>query len=304
MNDRQLRYVLAVANTRSISAAARQLFISQPSLSAMIASIEEDLGAPLFDRTTTPLSLTYAGKCYVEAAGQILAIERDLRRKVTESSESVQGPLSVGCSSATSSVIMTFLIPKFLKLYPEVRLQIIEDHATDLGRYLSSGEADVLCCPTLSEEENYEKSILSHEDMILLAPKSFVPGTLQSLSGKPFPSFDFACLSGKPFALMKTGHMTRELQEEVLRREQIVPEILLETERWETCVSMVENDLAFTLLPFNKLKQDVVLGGLCAYSVHADVYREVCLYWRRNSLLPRVTETFLRFAEEEFRKLG
>ena len=63
MNDRQLRYLLTVAETRNISAAARKLLISQPSLSAMILNAEEQLGAPIFDRSTTPLSLTQAGEC-------------------------------------------------------------------------------------------------------------------------------------------------------------------------------------------------------------------------------------------------
>ncbi|MBQ9562227.1 MAG: LysR family transcriptional regulator [Lachnospiraceae bacterium] len=303
MNDRQLKYILTVAETRNISAAARQLFISQPSLSAMILSIEEELGTPLFDRSTTPLSLTYAGECYVEAAREILSIERDMLRKIQETSETVRGPLSVGCSSATSSLIMSFLIPKFLRRYPEVRLQIIEDHAPELGKYLQSGEADVLCTPALLNEATFHKKVLSHEDVILLAPPFFRPKSLREIPGKPFPVYDGSELNGMPFALMKIGHMTRELQDQVLREESISPQVLLETERWETCLSMVENNLAFTLLPYSKLKKDVFQGKIRAFSTHADVYREVCLYWRKNALLPQVTKTFLAFTEEEFAAL-
>lgn len=302
MNDRQLKYVLTVAETRNISAAARQLFISQPSLSAMILSIEEELGTPLFDRSTTPLSLTFAGECYVEAAREILSIERDMLRKIQETGDTVRGPLSIGCSSATSSLIMSFLIPKFLRLYPEVRLQLIEDHVSALGQYLQTGEADVLCTPTLPHESDFAKKVLSHESVVLLAPSFFQPKHFRKVSGRPFPGYDSRELDGMPFALMKTGHMTRGLQDQVLREENISPQILLETERWETCLSMVENNLAFTLLPYSRLKKDVP-KNIRTFSPRADVYREVCLYWRKKSLLPQVMKAFLAFTEEEFAAL-
>ena len=299
MNDRQLRYVLAVAETRSISAAARQLFISQPSLSAMILSIEEELGVPLFDRSTTPLSLTYAGECYVEAAREILSVERDMLRRIRETGGAVRGPLSIGCSSATSSLIMSFLIPKFLRRYPEVRLQIIEDHASALGKYLRSREADVLCTPALLQESDFGKQVLSHENVVLLAPPLFQPKVLHDVPGARFPVYESRELNGMPFALMKHGHMTRELQDRVLREDGISPQILLETERWETCLSMVENNLAFTLLPYSKLKRDVP-EKVRLFSPRADLYREVCLYWRKKAQLPQVTKAFLLFTKEEF----
>ena len=165
MNDRQLRYILTVAETRNISAAARKLFISQPSLSAMILNTEEQLGAPIFDRSTTPLSLTRAGECYIDAAKQILAIERDMMRKIQETTEHVSGPLSIGCSSATSSLMMSVFVPRFAKLYPDVKLTIIEDHASMLGDLLQRGEADLLVTPSIFTNDLFERRILSREDV-------------------------------------------------------------------------------------------------------------------------------------------
>ena len=73
LRDRE--YVYAVYQERSFSRAAQRLFISQPALSSKVKKVEERVGAPLFDRSTNPIRLTPAGKCYVEAVEQVMGIE-------------------------------------------------------------------------------------------------------------------------------------------------------------------------------------------------------------------------------------
>ena len=66
MEYRELKYLLTLAQTRNMTRAAEQLYISQSALSHYLKCVEEDLGARLFDRSTTPMTLTYAGKCYMD----------------------------------------------------------------------------------------------------------------------------------------------------------------------------------------------------------------------------------------------
>ena len=67
MEYRELKYLLTLAQTRNMTRAAEQLYISQSALSHYLKCVEEDLGARLFDRSTTPMTLTYAGKCYTNS---------------------------------------------------------------------------------------------------------------------------------------------------------------------------------------------------------------------------------------------
>ena len=75
---------MTILQEGSITAAAKKLFISQPSLSQMVKLVETNLGTAVFNRTTEPLSLTPAGEKYMEAAGQILAIHANLEREIEE----------------------------------------------------------------------------------------------------------------------------------------------------------------------------------------------------------------------------
>ena len=94
VNKRQIEYILAVLREGSITAASKKLYLSQPALSQAIKQAETDLGVALFDRSTDPISLTYAGQRYVEAAQRILDIDRNLRTELAESSGEVHGRIA------------------------------------------------------------------------------------------------------------------------------------------------------------------------------------------------------------------
>ena len=80
MDFREMLYITAVADCRSVTAAAKRLYISQPSLSYIISKVEQDVGVKLFDRRTYPLTLTYAGEKYVDTARKILLLNDNLRK--------------------------------------------------------------------------------------------------------------------------------------------------------------------------------------------------------------------------------
>jgi len=82
MNEKHIQYVLMIAQEGSFTAASRKLYVSQSSLSQTIKLIERDLGAPIFDRNTTPVSLTFAGQKYVEAAQKVVDIRRSLQEEI------------------------------------------------------------------------------------------------------------------------------------------------------------------------------------------------------------------------------
>ena len=80
MNEKHMQYVLTVLKEGSFTNAAKKLYVSQPSLSQIIKTAESNLGAPIFDRSTDPITLTPAGQLYVEAARQVTTISTNLRK--------------------------------------------------------------------------------------------------------------------------------------------------------------------------------------------------------------------------------
>ena len=96
MNIKHAQYMLPVMQEGSITAAAKKLYISQPSLSQMIKLVETNLGTPIFNRSTDPITLTYAGEKYIEAAKQILTINNNLQKEIDEITHEDHGCLQLG----------------------------------------------------------------------------------------------------------------------------------------------------------------------------------------------------------------
>ena len=103
MELRQLRYMLAVAEEKSFSQAAKKLYIAQPHLSQYIQKLETQLGVKLFDRSRTPLTLTLAGEQFAQKARQILRLNNNLLQQMKDYTEEKNGRLVLGISPVRSA---------------------------------------------------------------------------------------------------------------------------------------------------------------------------------------------------------
>ena len=106
-------YILAIVREGSFSRAAEKLYISQPSLSATVKRIEEKIALPIFDRTTTPISLTEAGREYVSHALEMERLEEDFERYISDCINLSVGEVKIGGSSLFSSFMLPKMISEF-----------------------------------------------------------------------------------------------------------------------------------------------------------------------------------------------
>ena len=100
---RGMEYVYAVWKERSFSSAAKKLYISQPALSNSIKRVEDKVGTPLFDRSTSPIQLTDVGQEYLHAVEQILAIQENFSHYLADSQNLKTGRLTIGSGAMISS---------------------------------------------------------------------------------------------------------------------------------------------------------------------------------------------------------
>ena len=96
MDTKQIQYILKVAECQNITRAAEQLFVSQPALSHFISKAEEELGAKIFNRGTTPLTLTQAGERYVKTAKMILSLQESLKQEIENLKDCRSGEITLG----------------------------------------------------------------------------------------------------------------------------------------------------------------------------------------------------------------
>ncbi|MDR1443857.1 MAG: LysR family transcriptional regulator [Treponema sp.] len=292
MNDRHLKYILEIAKEGSITAAAENLHISQPSLSSLLAQVEEELNARIFDRSRVPLTLTYEGEQYVEAAVKILGTLRDLQAKINDTKKSICGRFNIDCGPQQSPFLAPFLLPVLTEKYPKVEFKIEESDHSHREELLLNGVLDIIFCTGKITHANVECIPVRDEEILLLSPRDFVPPKMKQIKGRGYPCVDLSRVEKKRFVLMKKHHKMRTLQDAVLTDNGYVPDIILETDNWQTCIRFVESGFAFTLFPNIRSELDKVQTN--KYSLSGDYRQTLYLCYRKNAYRSRIMDEFIK----------
>lgn len=175
MELRQVRYFLAVAETLHFGKAAKMLCITEQPLSYQIKKLEQELGYPLFDRTTRSVSLTPAGEAFLSSARQSLAVlerGREIGRKV---SMGERGHLVVDYDASVIHGLFPYCLKEFRKHYPELELVLLERSRPNLAesvRDLQDGRTDVafvLLYGSLPDGVDYK--VIQSEPVVVALPR-------------------------------------------------------------------------------------------------------------------------------------
>lgn len=189
---KDIEYVVTVAQYKSISKAAELLYLSQPSLSRYINKLEEKLGVRLFDRNHGGISLTEAGKIYVEYGKQILELNNTLEAKMRnlrmDSEKNIRIGMTLNASYMSSRKMNRLLNEK----YPECSLTISNIRSLDIAKVLRSGECDFVIGPDFREDnEDFAKEATTEEYLLLLVPERWDLSELaERREGLPYPWID------------------------------------------------------------------------------------------------------------------
>ena len=141
MELRQIRYFVAVARTLNFSDAAKELYITQGTLSQQIRQLEDELGSPLFNRTSHSVSLTEAGQAMLPLAKQTLESSSECFQRISDLKKGISGTLNIGLTTSFMC-IMSNAMRRYQKEYPAVKLNITYTTASELLDMLREHELD------------------------------------------------------------------------------------------------------------------------------------------------------------------
>ncbi len=284
---KQLNYLCAVAKHRHFGQAAKACHVSQPTLSAGISELEDNLGVQLVERDNKNVLLTELGREVVERSQNILTHVDDLVALVESAGKPFSGNLHLGVIPTIAPFLLPKFLPRFRRKYPNCQLYIREDLSAHLLKRLREGELDVVLLALPYPTEGLDVKALFHDEFLLayydqhrLAKKT------------PLLSRD---LRGQDVLLLEDGHCLRDHVLEACRlndRDMAAP---FQATSLNTLVQMVANNIGVTLLPKMALDGKLLAGTQVKTRAFEQetVRRSIGLCWRRNS--PR---------KDEFQLLG
>jgi DNA-binding transcriptional LysR family regulator len=237
---RQLEYFVAIVEAGSYSAAARELFVAQPSLSQQIRSLELELGGRLLERTARGVAPTSAGQVLLDEAREVLLAVSQLERRVHLAIPEFEQELVVATVRSIAIGILPRPVATWRTLLPSSMLRIRDfTHRRLVESAVATRQADVAVAPRPDSWDG-EIDSLGYEEILMAVPDGADPAI-----------FTKSADAGANWVLYEQGHGLMDIIEQYCRHNDIVPCAAARTAQVETALELVGQGVGATLVPGN-----------------------------------------------------
>jgi len=285
---RQLQYALAVAEELSFRRAAESCGVSQPSLSAQVATLEEGLGVELFERDTRRVMLTAAGEVLLAQARRIVADVELLEAGARLAQDPFRGTWRIGVIPTIAPYLLPQLTVGIGEVYPSLSLMWKEDRTESLKGSLLRGELDLALVALEADLGDMETAAIGWEPFVVAASHG------HPLLAAPRP-LALDTLSGHPILLLEEGHCLRDQALRLCSRVRLRRQAFDATSL-ATVTQMVATGLGITLLPATAVSIECQRARLATAPLAETegAGRTVGLAWRRLSPFAPAFREFAR----------
>lgn len=286
MTLQQLRYIVAIDRYRNFARAAAELDVTQPTLSALLVKLEDELGVRLFERNNKSVRPTAIGKTVIRQAEAVLNSAARIEETVAEQKGEVSGPLSIG----VGPTIAPYLMPRFIKgytgSYPHVKLTVNEMKGDAIVEALRLGKIDLgiavsgLAAPEIEEKHFYSEPfhVYMAKDC-LIKIKAFNPADL--MHEKMWIMKESQCMRESAFSFCKSRSIGRHIYE---------------AGSIDTLIRIVDINGGFTIIPEMHLQFLTPEQRENVRPIEGDFVskRSVSIYTRKDFIRHRTLETVLQ----------
>ena len=292
MNLANLRLIRDLAQARSVSKAAKLNDLSQSAASQALAELERELGVVLFDRATRPLTLTSAGKLYVDFCRDVLRREEELRADLNSLRKKLDGVVRLAAIYSVALSEMSGIEQRFRAAYPEAELQVSYLRPERVWEAVAADNADL---GILSYAESTREIVAlpwrEEEMVVALAPQHPMAAreTVQAaeLDGQSFVGFDED--------LPIQGQINR-----YLRDHKVSVDIALHFDNLQMIKEAVAHGAGIGIMPERVLSDDIEAGRLHAVRLDPpELFRPLRIIHRRRKVLNEVTRGLLALLRDE-----
>jgi len=284
MELRQLEYFQMVCRCNSITKAAAELHVAQPSITIAIKKLEEELGVTLFDRTQRQITLTAEGQVFLRRISDILSRLHDATVEMNDYRILQKGSIKIGVPSTIGAFPFPTLFARFQKLYPNFKLTVVEAGSLTIPNYLERGDIELGIMITSTTSNCLATVAITTGQILVCLP----PGhPLSELDAIPFTA-----LRNERFVLLKEDSYSRQLILAECNKHQFNPNIVFSSSQIETVRSLVEQGVGISFLVDEVAQKH---GTIITRPLTEPLTYQIALAWNKDRYLSKATKLFIDF---------
>ena len=300
MDLQDMRIALSIARHQTLTRAARELYVSQPTLSKCLRKLEEEAGGKLFTRADSRYFPTTLGEQYLEYARAVLALEGQWRQKAAAINREETGELSVALPLMRSFCLAAKAVPAFRARRPGILLNLYEESTGIQEKLLLDAKIDfaIFNDPRPNAKLVYEP--LAREELVLVLPPGHpLAARAQPQPGRRWPWIDLALFAREPFLLHFPEQNSGWMALELFRRYGIQPPVVLRTRSGENMLLLCHRGLGVCISPENYVQAlDLQPPPVCCSIGREGVFSTLQIAYRKGRSLSAPARDFIAMARE------
>ena len=257
MDIREMTYITVIAQAGSLSAAAKQLGVSQPTLSVFLSKLEDSLETDLFYREKKQLVPTPAGRIYLSAAQKIISVRDQTYQTIHHLTHKTTEEIVIGASPLRGSIMVAQIFPVFNKRFPDVKVRIAESYMQSLWNNLRERKVNfALASYQDSGDNQFDFINISREELVLGVPSFHPLASRAGNSREPLTSADIREFADTPFVRLAPGTTVRAMMDNIFSTAAIHPPIVFETNNLLVLTNMIRQGAGAGLMPRSSMVHD------------------------------------------------
>jgi len=284
---RHFRFFVAVAESGQVSKAAAALFTSQPAVTEAIKTLETDIGVKLFNRSPRGVTLTYEGAIFLQHAQSVLAAAADAMLAPQQVRHDMTGEFTLACTHTVAGYFVTPLLTRFRRIFPSIKINLVERDRPEIERRIVSGEVDIAVC-LLSPLQNLDQ--LETELLVSSKRRLWLPANHPLLERKRVTLRD---IQSEPYVMLTIDDAERTTRS-YFEGAGCQPNVIFRTSSMEAIRSLVAEGYGITILSDMVYRPWSLDGArLAATSISDPVpSMDIGLAWNRQVGLKRDAQAF------------
>ena len=289
MDIQHLKYFVEVAKQKNFTKASQILLVSQPSISKMIKSLEDELKVTLLDRSERKIELTDAGVIVYEQALKILQSVEDVYASVNELVQVKKGTVKLGLMPTTGVLLFPNVLAGFKKEYPQIDIQMVEYNAKQLKLKVEQGDIDLGITVKPVNSELFETIPLLSEELVVLVDSEHWLVKRESVR--------LSDLKNESFILLTEDYALHDVVTQACMQSGFEPTVAYKSSLWDLIGEMVATKLGISLIPRSMVSR-FNNKNVHAISISNPLIEwELVLIYKKNKYLSYAARTFIEYIQ-------
>lgn len=294
MDFRQLESFISITKNKSFSKAAKELYLTQPTISNHIQNLEKELKTTLINRNNKQIELTKAGEIFYSYAQDILMLRHKAQFSLGEYTGKVEGTINLYASTIPEQYVLPRLLKNFNRLFPKIKFRINHLDSSDILSAIREHKIDYGFVGLFAKSLDLEYIPVMEDELVLIAPSTFEEGS-ETISLEKFRQL--------PLVLREEGSGTRDLLSVELKKHKIATDqlnVVIYCDNTSTIKNLVEEGFGCAVISKIAVEKELRSGTFKSYSIESlHLNRKFYMVVSKSRILAPLEKSFIDYIRTE-----